>query len=933
MNKYDELDEGLLDTLLGKGASGVRSLFKKGVNWKEQATQDKFTQEFVSTLVNSLRQAEKGGLLNTAIAPAPGQPTAATQGAGSAPPVQSPAATQGAGSAPPVQSPAAPQVAPAAPQAAPAAGQSTVPQIDVNYAKTINAVKNLTSSGSKEVPANIVQSTMGDIGNSRYNKDYAINSGNRILKLAQMGYNVSGLQQKWLANAQIGKKQRTVQEDDDSYDKLNTIFESIIENTGGMSVDAYVKNWFNNYMSGIKWQGYSQQVDQFIKNIADTYSKDKGYKAIQQFAKAAYSISRAQAGADQGQASAAQQAAPGAAPSQAGTPSQAAPVGGQQAGQKAAPSQAGTPSQAAPVGGQQAGQKAAPNAPKIDADYGKIINTIKNLKSTGNKQVPANLSQSTLKDIGNARYNKDYAINSGNRIAKLAQMGYNINDLQQKWLATTQMGKKQNTVQEEEIFEMAELFLAIGRYRTILSEGKLDEASAWDKVKSAGSFVVNKVSSANDAIKRVGQLVQNTAPVQGFDNKVEKILTDIGSKNPKIAATAKQYGEWAKKNPIKQGVVIGILTAVASALGGPGGGAAAGAILRAGNEMLKGEKASTALAKGAVGAGFGWLAGLGIRELGDFFANMHINLHPLKGIRDIIEVNLDYKRIQMGTGGGGSAVGHLITDIPSDMAGQVQGWWNEGIKLAREGQFGQAQTQFNQISTYFGGAEYQNWLKSITDNNEVLRGKYQVILDGANQMKEVAKGLSSAVQGAVTGAAGSGVGGKIAGAIKGAFSSKPKAPQAAPQAAAAQTQASTANKGAFSSKPKAPQAAPQAAAAQTQASTANSAPAAAPQAAPGSKFGYSKNTNDPNNPRYKAPKATPAPAEKPTQRMVRVPVKDPKTGKIIRYQMQPATNESKKVTKKPTKKIVKEAVFNPEFKNHTMDELKSMYSKMSKDLL
>jgi hypothetical protein len=901
MNKYDDLDEGLLDTLLGKGASGVRSLFKKGVNWKEQATQDKFTQEFVSTLVNSLRQAEKGGLLNTTIAPAPGQPAAATQGAGSAPPVQSPAATQGAGSAPPVQSPAAPQAAPAgsqpaSTQAAPAAGQSTVPQIDVNYAKTINAVKNLASSGSKEVPANIVQSTLGDIGNSRYNKDYAINSGNRILKLAQMGYNVSGLQQKWLANAQIGKKQRTVQEDDDSYDKLNAIFESIIENTGGMSVDAYVKNWFNNYMSGIQWQGYSQQVDQFIKNIADTYSKDKGYKAIQQFSKAAYSIARAQSGAasaNQGQASgqqptsAAQQATPSSAP-------------------------AGTPSQAAPASGQQAGQKAAPNAPQIDVNYGKIINTVKNLKSTGNKQVPANISQSTLKDIGNARYNKDYAITSGNRIAKLAQMGYNINDLQQKWLATTQMGKKQNTVQEQEIFEMAELFLAIGRYRTILSEGKLDEAGAWDKVKSAGSFVVNKVSSANDAIKRVGQLVQNTAPVQGFDDKVEKILTDIGNKNPKIAATARQYGEWAKRNPIKQGVIIGILTAVASALGGPGGGAAAGAILRAGNEMLKGEKASTALAKGAVGAGLGWVAGLGIRELGDFFANMHISLNPLKGIRDIMDVKLDYQRIQMGTGGGGSAVGHLTTKIPSDMGSQVQGWWNEGIKLARAGQFAEAQSQFNQISTYFSGSEYQNWLKSITDNNEALRGKYQVILDGANQMKEVANGLSTAVQGAVTGAAGSGVGGKIAGAMG---------------------KAGSAIKGAFARNPKAAQAAPQAAAAQTTASTATSAPAAAPQAAPqaaapGSKFGYSKKTNDPNNPRYKAPKAAPAPAEKPTQRMVRVPVKDPKTGKIIRYQMQPATTESK--IKK--KKIVKESSYNPEFDGYSTTQLKALYKEMTKDI-
>jgi hypothetical protein len=316
------------------------------------------------------------------------------------------------------------------------------------------------------------------------------------------------------------------------------------------------------------------------------------------------------------------------------------------------------------------------------------------------------------------------------------------------------------STQEQQIAEMAELFVAIGQYKVMLAEGKLDEAGVWNAIKGAAGKVAGGFSSANDAINKLGKMAQDTAPVQGFDNKVEDILTKIGNANPKVAEVARKYGEWAKKNPVKQGIIIAMLTAAAALVTGPGGGAAAGAVLRAGNEILKGEKASTAIGKGIKGAAFGWLAGLGIQELGQFFSSMHIKVNPIKGIRNLMDLNLNYQRIEMGTRGGGSAIGHIDARVPADMAGTISKWFDAGKELARNGNYSGAQTHFNQISEYLDGPKYKEFLSRVVQQNGVLRGQQEEIFKAAAKMGEFAKNLSVAVQGAVTGAAAAGGGEK-----------------------------------------------------------------------------------------------------------------------------------------------------------------------------
>ena len=116
-------------------------------------------------------------------------------------------------------------------------------------------------------------------------------------------------------------------------------------------------------------------------------------------------------------------------------------------------------------------------------------------------------------------------------------------------------------------------------------------------------------SAVNNAINKVGKWLQNTKPVEDFDNKFIKLKADIATKNPKLAAVATKLGQWAKENPGKTAAVIGILTTVAAVLGGPAGGAIAGQILRGSVELLKGERLSTAIGKGLKTAAVGYALG------------------------------------------------------------------------------------------------------------------------------------------------------------------------------------------------------------------------------------------------------------------------------------------------------------------------------------
>lgn len=134
---------------------------------------------------------------------------------------------------------------------------------------------------------------------------------------------------------------------------------------------------------------------------------------------------------------------------------------------------------------------------------------------------------------------------------------------------------------------------ASGKNRTLIGKGK------------------DTATKVNDVTNRVGKWLQDTAPVQAFDQKFADLKEKVSQKFPdsKVLAGVEQLGKLAKEHPGKTAAVIGVLTAIVSLTTGPVGGAIAGQILRGVTELMKGERLSTAIGKGAKTAAMGALLG------------------------------------------------------------------------------------------------------------------------------------------------------------------------------------------------------------------------------------------------------------------------------------------------------------------------------------
>ena len=77
--------------------------------------------------------------------------------------------------------------------------------------------------------------------------------------------------------------------------------------------------------------------------------------------------------------------------------------------------------------------------------------------------------------------------------------------------------------------------------------------------------IVDTTKAANEYLSKVGKLIQDTKPVENFDNKFEKLKTDIKTKlgaDSKITTGIENLGKYAKMNPGKTAFAIGVMTAL-----------------------------------------------------------------------------------------------------------------------------------------------------------------------------------------------------------------------------------------------------------------------------------------------------------------------------------------------------------------------------------
>ena len=134
------------------------------------------------------------------------------------------------------------------------------------------------------------------------------------------------------------------------------------------------------------------------------------------------------------------------------------------------------------------------------------------------------------------------------------------------------------------------------------------------KSKDAASFINKKIDELGAKLKQAG-------PVKNADQKFNDLKNKIGSNDSKVVKAVQGVSDWAKENPGKASIAVGVLTAAAAMSAGPMGGAVAGFIARATKDLLQGADLSTAAGKAAKTGVIGALVGFGVEKIGDMLGS------------------------------------------------------------------------------------------------------------------------------------------------------------------------------------------------------------------------------------------------------------------------------------------------------------------------
>ena len=171
--------------------------------------------------------------------------------------------------------------------------------------------------------------------------------------------------------------------------------------------------------------------------------------------------------------------------------------------------------------------------------------------------------------------------------------------------------------------------------------GKAGSAAA-----AAAKLPVDMAKKVNAKIDELGAMAKNAGPVKNADKKFKDLKLQIMDNNPdsKVVQGIVKISDWAKENPGKASLAVGILTAIAAFAGGPAGGAAAGLILRSTNELLKGADLSTAIGKSIKTAAYGALAGWALEGIGDWLEGLRYDAVPFDKAPGLTEIEVGFTK-------------------------------------------------------------------------------------------------------------------------------------------------------------------------------------------------------------------------------------------------------------------------------------------------
>ena len=289
--------------------------------------------------------------------------------------------------------------------------------------------------------------------------------------------------------------------------------------------------------------------------------------------------------------------------------------------------------------------------------------------------------------------------------------------------------------------------------------------------KGAGRSALGKagdaVKGAKDKISDVwfnkfGGMLQSSGPVQAFDQKFEEIKSKIAAKNPELAAKLAKYGEFAKANPKLHKFLLGIAGSVAAALGvalaggigagalavGTGAGIATG-IVNIADRLLQGQKASTAIGRGATAGAVAGITAAAMTSIGSWAAGLREKSIP---IGDTGLEQISWKATKNISGGGiqwdRMTQGFDVT-VDADAASGIRSAVNamqNGDKSAFD--------ELVRLGKMVHSAEYKAQMKDIAGAAKDIALNNDSLLQWIKGLTQAASSISGAAAGQAAGAAG-----------------------------------------------------------------------------------------------------------------------------------------------------------------------------------
>jgi hypothetical protein len=258
----------------------------------------------------------------------------------------------------------------------------------------------------------------------------------------------------------------------------------------------------------------------------------------------------------------------------------------------------------------------------------------------------------------------------------------------------------------------------------------------------AGTLAKDTVKKINAKIDELGKMAKDSGPVKNADAKFAQLKKDIAAKAPdnKVVQGVQKISDWAKENPGKASLAVGILTTIAAFAGGPAGGLAAGMILRGTKDLLQGADLSTAAGKAIKTGALGALIGLGVQGLGD----------AIEGAAEYVKdtLNPNYMRaswdyMETVNGVPGDWADARLVGYPDDIE-PVREAWDKAVEALQNDDYATFEKEWAVIEDAvdkFNSEEYQASLEGTREARKEWA-------EGIAAFSKMADGVAAAAQGA-----------------------------------------------------------------------------------------------------------------------------------------------------------------------------------------